>query len=168
MKTFILYTFLPFLLILILLTGCNQRASLRIGDKPQQIEATDMHGKKLAFPGDFIGHVTMVRFWSVSCVFCDKKIITGMETLYQKYQDKGFIAVSVNVDQPPEVVEEFRKLEKSITYPVLLDPDSNVAKLYGIVGFPTTIILNREGVVKEKVIGETGIETFESLLTPLL
>lgn len=168
MKNLILYWVLPFLLILLLLGGCNQRATLRIGNTPQRIEVTDMLGKKLVFPDDFKDRVVMVRFWSMSCVHCDKQIIQDMETLYQKYKDKGFIAVSVNADEPAEMGKEFRKLGKSITYPILLDPDFRIAKLYGVVGFPTTLLLNREGVVKEKVIGETGIQMFESFLPALL
>lgn len=164
----ILFALLPFLLIMFLLVGCNQRPALRIGDKPARLEMTDLHGKRLVFPDDLQGRVAMVRFWSVSCPACNKELIKAMEALYQKYKDRGFVAVSVNVKQPPEVAGEFRKLDRLITYPVLLDPDSTAAEFYGVSVLPTTFILSREGVVKEKVIGETGIEMFESFLPPLL
>lgn len=168
MKTSIFSWFLPLLLILFVLVGCNQRPSLRIGDRPQRIEISDMHGKKVDFPAAFKGQVAMVRFWSVSCPDCNKEIFKAMQRLYVKYQDRGFVAVSVNVKQPAEAAAGLERIDKLITYPVLLDPDATVAEFYGIKGFPTTFILDREGVVKEKVIGETGIELFESFLPPLL
>ncbi len=168
MKKIILYTFLPFLLILFLLTGCNRQAVLRIGDKPQRIELADIHGKKLAFPDDLKGRVAMVRFWSVDCPDCNKQIFKSMEALYLKYKDQGLVPVSVNVRQSPEGTEDFSRVEKLITYPVLLDPEAKAAHLYGLTVLPVTFIINREGVVKEKVIGETGIDMFESFLPPLL
>ena len=168
MKTTVLYTFLPFLLIMFLLTGCNKRPVLRIGDKPQHIEMTDIHGNKLAFPDDLKGRVAMVRFWSVDCPDCNKQIFKSMETLYLKYKDQGFVPVSVNVKQSPEGPEDFSRVEKLITYPVVLDPEAKAAHLYGLTVLPVTFIINREGVVKEKVIGETGIDMFESFLPPLL
>jgi len=168
MKTLTVYWVLPFLLILFLLVGCNQRQVLRIGQIPQRVELADMHGKTVAFPDDFKDRVVMLRFWSVSCPFCNKEIIKSMETLYLKYQDQGFVAVSVNVNQPPEVAEEFRKLDKLITFPALLDPEAKAANAYGVKSLPTTFILDRQGVVAEKVIGETGIDMFESFLPSLL
>jgi cytochrome c biogenesis protein CcmG, thiol:disulfide interchange protein DsbE len=168
MKKILKNWLLPLLVILLCLSGCNQRPVLRIGDKPERVEMTDIHGKTLAFPDDLHGRVAMVRFWSVDCPSCNKEIIKAMEKLYVKYRDQGFVAVSVNVKQPAEAAEDFRKLDKLITYPVLLDPDASVANKYGLVGLPITFILNREGIVKQKVIGETGIEMFESFLPPLL
>ena len=91
-----------------------------------------------------------------------------MEELNLKYKDKGFITVSVNVKHPPESIEEFRRIENLITYPVLLDPDAQTPGLYGLTVMPVTFILDRNGVVKQKVIGEAGIEVFEAFLPPLL
>ncbi|MDD5035300.1 MAG: TlpA disulfide reductase family protein [Methylococcaceae bacterium] len=155
-------------LILFFLTGCNQRATLRIGDTPKRVELTDNQGKKRVFPDEWKGRVVMVRFWSVSCPSCNKEILKSMEALYQKYRDKGFTAISINVNSTPELAEEFQRLDKFITFPVIVDPDSSVSRHYGVATFPTTFILNRAGVVTEKVIGETGIDMFESFLPPLL
>ena len=168
MKTNILHWLIALLLVMLILSGCNQRNVLHIGDKPQRIELTDIHGNKMTLPDDLKGRVAMVRFWSVDCPDCNKQIFKSMEELNLKYKDKGFITVSVNVKHPPESIEEFRRIENLITYPVLLDPDAQTPGLYGLTVMPVTFILDRNGVVKQKVIGEAGIEVFEAFLPPLL
>lgn len=169
MKGHYFYMVFPFLLVmLVLLAGCNHRPPLRIGDRPQTFVAIDRYGKKLVFPDDLKGQVILVRVWAVDCPYCCKEIFKSMERLYVKYKEQGFAVVSVNVNQSPEGDEELKKIDKLISYSVLLDPDADLSDYYGIRVFPTTLILNRDGVVKEKIIGETGTELIESFIPPLL
>jgi peroxiredoxin len=94
-------------------------------------------------------------------------MINALETLYQKYREKGLAVVSINVNPLNEVSEKFRQADK-VSFPVLLDPDLVAAKRYGAKVLPTTFILDRDGVVKEKMLGETGVEMFEPLVKQLL
>jgi cytochrome c biogenesis protein CcmG, thiol:disulfide interchange protein DsbE len=55
-----------------------------------------------------------------------------------------------------------------VSFLVLLDPELVAAKRYGAKVLPTTFILDRDGVVKEKMLGETGVEMFEALVKQLL
>ena len=150
------------------LVGCNQRPGVHIGDRPQRVELTDIRGRKVVLPDDFEGRVVLLRFWSVSCPSCCKAVLTAMEDIYTKYRDKGFTAVSISIDSTDEVKEALDELDNEITYPVLIDPDSSSLASYGVKVLPTTVIIDRSGAVSEKIIGETGIEMFESLVAQQL
>jgi alkyl hydroperoxide reductase subunit AhpC len=58
-----------------------------------------------------------------------------------------------------------------IKYPVLLDPDSKTAKRYGVSQLPCTFILDRDGVIRAKIIGQVEDPVgpaYEKFITPLL
>jgi peroxiredoxin len=68
------------------------------------------------------------------------------------------------------VAEEFVSMLK-ITFPVLLDPDSKIARRYGVLKPPCTFILDRDSVIRAKIIGQVDGPvgpTYEKFVTPLL
>jgi peroxiredoxin len=128
---------------------------------------SDLQGKRITVPGDLKGQVVLIRFWSATCPRCTKEMINALESLYQKYREKGLVVLSINVNPLNEVTEKFGQADK-VSFPVLLDPDLAAAKRYGAKVLPTTFILDRDGIVKEKMLGETGVEMFEPLVKQLL
>jgi peroxiredoxin len=147
--------------------GCAQYESLGIGDRAKQVVLSDLHGKSITIPDDVKGHVVLIRFWSATCPRCTNEMINALENLYQKYREKEFVVLSINVNQANEVSEKFRQADK-VSFPVLVDADSSAARRYGAKVLPTTFILDRNGVVKEKILGETGVELFEPLVKQVL
>ncbi|MDP2904436.1 MAG: TlpA disulfide reductase family protein [Methylovulum sp.] len=149
------------------LAGCNKRGGLQIGDTVPTVVLNDFHGKSITLPQDLQGKVMLVRFWSLDCGFCDKKILVGLEPLYQKYKDKGFVPVAVNVS-PIEAGDERLKPFDQLTYPMLVDERGLVAKKFGVIGLPTTFVIDDEGIVRKKMTGEAGIQEIEKLFTTIL
>ena len=160
---------LAVLLALLFVSGCAQPQyePLHIGDTAPQAMLSDLEGKHITVPGELKGQVVLIRFWSATCPHCTKEMINALETLYQKYREKRFAVVSVNVNPPNEVMDKFREAGK-VSFLVLLDPDQVAAKRYGAQVLPATFILDREGVVKEKMLGETGVEMLEPLVEQFL
>lgn len=158
----------PFLYLLIAgLAGCHSSAGLRIGSELPSMTLADVHGKPMTLPNDVKGKVAMIRFWSISCPSCCKELLKSFEGLYQKYKDRGFIAVAINVDPPAEADEEFRQLAY-VHYPLLVDPGWTAAKNLGIHSLPMTFILDEKGIVREKISGDAPPEFFEQLMTQVL
>ena len=127
----------------------------------------DVHGKPMHLPTDVKGKVALIRFWSISCPSCCKELLKAIEELYQKYKDRGFTAVTINVDPPSEGDEEFRKLQ-FVHYPFLVDPGWAAAKSLGIKTVPVTFILDQQGIIREKISGDAPPEFFERLITQVL
>lgn len=150
------------------LAGCeNSRHGLRIGDSVPSVTLEDVRGKPLALPDDVKGKVALLRFWSIECPLCSKELLKTFESIYQKYQSRGFIVLGINVGHPDARNEDFAKLQ-GLSYPMLVDPNFKVARRFGVAGLPTTFILDRRGVLREKIVGETGLDTLEQLFTNVL
>lgn len=150
-----------------LLSGCRQKqVQIKIGDTPPRFTLPDLKGNKVTVPDDFKGKIVIIRFWADWCTYCAEEMPV-IDVVYNKYKEKGVIILAVNVGQPKEVAEEFVRNIK-ISYPVLLDTYSVVAKQYGVVGLPTTFILDRNGVVREKILGESNRVVFEKMVVEML
>ncbi len=92
------------------------------------------------------GRVVMVNFWATWCGPC-KIEMPHLVRLYEKYRASGFQLLGVNIDDDPRnAVASAAKL--GITFPVLLDADKRVAKLYDLSTMPTTLLIDRDGTLR--------------------
>jgi cytochrome c biogenesis protein CcmG/thiol:disulfide interchange protein DsbE len=155
------------LLVVMALSGCNKRVGLQIGDTVPDVTLTDFQGKTVTLPKDIKGKVALVRFWSIDCHFCDKEILLSLETLYQKYKDKGFIPVAINESRIDKTDERLKKFDH-LAYPMLVDDHGLVAKHFGVIGLPTTFIIDEEGIIQDKITGDAGIDEYEKRFTTIL
>ena len=150
-----------------LLSGCKQKqVQIKIGDVPPKFALPDLTGNKVVVPDDFKGKVVIIRFWADWCTYCAEEM-PAIDLVYNKYKEKGVVILAVNVGQPKNVAEAFVK-NLRISYPVFLDTYSVTAKQYGVVGLPTTFILDRKGVIREKILGEAERDSFEKMVVNLL
>jgi cytochrome c biogenesis protein CcmG/thiol:disulfide interchange protein DsbE len=161
-----LIVFLPAVLSSLLfgsLCGCsNQKVILKPGQAAPFFVLSDMKGNTVRVPEDIKGKVAVIRFWSDSCKFCVEEM-PKIEKVYKKYADKGMVILAVNVGQDKNVVENFVN-GINISYTVLLDPGAVVTKRYGVTGLPTTFIIDRNGTIRQKILGETGAAAFEKIV----
>ena len=147
--------------------GCRQpQSQIRVGENPPRFILSDLKGNKVTAPDDYRGKVIIIRFWADWCTACAKEM-PAIDYIYHKYKDRGLVVLAVNVGQPRNVAEAFVTNLK-ISYPVLLDPYSVTAKRYGVKVVPVTFILDRKGVIKNKIFGETDTEIFEKMITDLI
>ena len=155
------------LLVAMALSGCNKRAGLQIGDTAPTVTLTDFQGKSVTLPQDLKGKVMLVHFWGLDCCFCDKKILLSLEPLYQKYKDKGFVPVAIDESRFDKTDERLKQFDH-LTYPMLVDEYGLVAKHFGVIGLPTTFVIDEEGIVQDKLTGEAGIDEYEKFFTTIL
>jgi peroxiredoxin len=66
---------------------------------------------------------------------------------------EGFLVLAVNVKQSAEVALAFIA-QLDVTFPVPLDPDGKMARRYGVYAIPTNFLIDRQGIVREILIGE--------------
>ena len=93
----------------------------------------------------------LVNFWASWCGPCNEEA-PSMEEMYQKLHSQGLDVVGISIDHHTGEVEKFVK-QYSITFPVLLDTNENVASSYGITGVPETFILDSHYKLIKHVIG---------------
>lgn len=138
------------------------QAALRIGDTPPKAILHDLNGNSVSLPADFKGKVVLIHFWASWCSSC-KAEMADLEFLYNGYGKQGVIPCSIDVGETKQKAENYIR-SLSVTYPVLLDPTSSVARLYGVTGIPTTYILGRDGIIRYRILGEINRSGLEKIV----
>ena len=111
----------------------------------------DLTGKKISLAGHR-GKVVLVNIWATWCPPCRQEM-PSMQRLYQKFRGENFeiLAVSIDSEGSKAVAPFMRKM--NLTFPALLDPGETVKPLYGITGVPESFIIDKKGILVEKIIG---------------
>ena len=99
------------------------------------------------------GQVVLLNFWATWCKPCEDEM-PAMQRLYRALRDEGFelIAVSVDAEQDLEVVRQFRE-RMAISFPIALDPEKRVSEQYQTMGFPESLLIDRDGTIVERYVG---------------
>jgi cytochrome c biogenesis protein CcmG, thiol:disulfide interchange protein DsbE len=114
----------------------------------------------------FRGQVGLIHFWASWCPYCVKEF-KAIEALYQLYKTRGFLPYSINVGDTPVAAEAYIA-PLGISYPIPLDGGSSVARLYGITGIPTTLLVGRTGLIRYKILGEINQDGLKKLVSVML
>ena len=99
------------------------------------------------------GRPVLVNFWATSCPTCVAEM-PELVRLHQKYHGQGLevLAVAMSYDAPA-YVDHFRQ-ERQLPFHVALDLNEKMAQAYGgIVGTPTTFLINPDGRIHSRIVG---------------
>jgi len=99
----------------------------------------------------FAGKVVYLDFWASWCAPC-RQSFPWMQALESTYQNQGLAVVAVNVDHNRADAERFLDMFASdsqrVNFPIVFDPQGDLAKQYKVVGMPTSVLIDRHGVVR--------------------
>jgi peroxiredoxin len=114
------------------------------------------------------GQVVMVNFWASWCGPC-KVELPHLNKLYDRYRGSGFVLLGVNIDEDPRLAASIAQ-RMGLNFPILLDSDKAVAKRYDLGTMPSTVIIDRDGRVRQIHLGyRDGLEaTYEKQVRDLL
>ena len=93
--------------------------------------------------------------------------MSALEPVYRRHRDRGLTILAVNVLQPPEMVRPFVE-QTGISYEVLLDRQGEVTRHYRVMGLPVTYLIDRQGIIRARIVGESTAEVFERVIGGLL
>ena len=114
----------------------------------------------------FDGKIRVVDFWATWCPPC-RAAIPWLNDLHQRYRDQGVEIIGVSVDENAKALAAFDK-EVHIEYTSLLSSAEAEKAFGGIVGLPTTFVLDRTGKVVRSYVGEMEKRELEEDLHSLL
>lgn len=120
---------------------------------------------------DLRGRVVLVEFWTFGCINC-RNTLPFIKSWHDHYQDKGLTVVGVH---SPEFDEE-RDVEKvrsevaslGIRYPVVTDNDYQTWNAYNVEAWPTAFLLDKQGRIRWKHVGEGDYAEAERMIQQLL
>jgi peroxiredoxin/outer membrane lipoprotein-sorting protein len=138
------------------------------GQPAPEFALKDLQGKEVRL-ADYKGKIIVLNVFAHWCGPCRQEAPELEKDLWQAYKARDVVVLGVATwarDNPTKRAEEFAR-EFKLTFPVLVDAENKVAEMYKVSGVPTTFIIDREGVVRELVVG-ADVAAIKRAITALL
>jgi thiol-disulfide isomerase/thioredoxin len=161
------------------LAGCNQHsasppqleektiAAGEIGSRLPDFSVKDLQGHEVS-SADLIGKVVLIDFWATWCQPC-KKEMPGYQDLEDRYGQSGFVVIGFKFDTMTDMEDPIRFAKRfGVHYPLAVAFDDLKQRFGGIEGLPTTMLYDRQGILRNKIIGFEYTSVIESDIKPLL
>ena len=168
---------LLFWVMLVGFVGCNQQSASpsqptkqtagEIGSSLPDFSVNGLQGQSLS-SADLSGKVILIDFWATWCQPCRKEM-PGYQRLVDEYGSHGLVVIGFKFDNMPDSEDPLQFARGiGVHYPLAVATDDLKEKFGGIEGLPTTMLYDRQGVLRMKVIGFEYTNNIESALRPWL
>lgn len=117
----------------------------------------------------FKGKTVLINFWATWCGPC-KAELPDIEAISRQYAHKGLVVIGVSEDTGPGVLKHVAGFVKQhgLTYQIVID-SVNISNAYGFISaIPTSFIVNKDGKIVDKWVGERGKGYFEATVRKFL
>ena len=151
--------------LLMFLTGCTTAFSEHNPTFPSfklaTIDGSEFDSARLK------GNVVLINFWATWCAPCRVEIPWFTE-FKERYADRGFeiVGVALDLENKDKILRFQQELE--INYPLVLSDGKIEEQAGGILGIPTTFLIDRDGRIVSKHIGLVSKETLQQAIETLL
>ncbi|HIV71941.1 MAG TPA: TlpA family protein disulfide reductase [Candidatus Aquabacterium excrementipullorum] len=145
------------------LAGCSNAGQTSVPD----LSFTQLDGSQHRF-SDLKGKVALINFWATSCSTCVKEMPQIVAT-HERYKAQGLetVAVAMQYD-PPAYVMQFAQ-SRQLPFRVAMDHSGEIANAFGPVQLtPTTFVVDKQGQVVKRYIGEPDFAALHTLIEKLL
>lgn len=149
--------------------GADVPVGPKVGMRAPDFALPDVRTGTLVRLSDFRGRPVLINFWATWCGPCRVEM-PELEAAYKRYGDQGFtvIAVDVKIDEDIPVVVAFVD-ELGLTFPVVRDVTGDVEiELYNVLGYPTSVFVDRNGIIRYVHRGPLTREFLEQKLREIL
>jgi cytochrome c biogenesis protein CcdA/peroxiredoxin len=136
-----------------------------IGNVAPNFESVTDAGKPVKL-ADLRGQVVVLNFWATWCAPC-KVEMPEFEKAYQTNGKNNFTVLAINNSESLDQVRTFRQQMK-VTFPMVMDEKGELQRQYGVVSYPSTYVLNKDGVIIAKQFGPMTGEQIDTLVNKAL
>jgi cytochrome c-type biogenesis protein len=148
------------------LRGTSPAATAKAqGDPLPDVQFQTLEGKSFRL-NELQGQVVVLNFWATYCLPCREEI-PAFNAIQQEFAPKGLKIVGASVDDNAEGVNAYQQEVAKFEYQVLLGGSDVKVKFEQSV-LPTTYLIDRQGRIRQKIIGAKNKAGWEEVIKPLL
>jgi thiol-disulfide isomerase/thioredoxin len=145
----------------------NSAGSPKAPKPAPELTLKDLDGKDLSLT-QYKGKVVLVNFWATWCEPCQVEIPWLIE-MQQKYAAQGFTVLGIAMDEEgASVVTPWVQKERfdvngaksQMNYPIVIGNDAAADKFGGLLGYPTSVLITRDGKIVKRI---TGLISYEEI-----
>lgn len=135
--------------------------SAEVGAEAPDFELETLEGSTIRL-SSLRGKPVLINFWATWCAPCVLEM-PNFQKYYEQYPG-SFEVLAINYGESRDTVGRFVK-DIGVTFPVLFDSDSKVHAMYRFPGYPTSYLVDKNGIVRFQHVGLMDENTLESYLT---
>ena len=142
---------LPAMMLLMLLTaGCYTGSRPpHVGSSAKDFTVQDSdHQVSL---NQFRGQVVIVNFWATWCPPCEQELPSLID-MQNRLRGRGVVVLGVSIDVDGDAYHRFLK-QRGVNFITVRDPERKIPDMYGTSGWPESYIIDRQGVLRRKIVG---------------
>ena len=126
---------------------------VEVGSRAPQFHAVNIASGDSVSLADYRGRVVLLNVWATWCAPCVREM-PSMQRLHEALGDSGLVVLAVSVDDgDPAAVRSFYQ-EYGLSFPMIQDRSRAIERIYQTSGVPESFVLNRDGRIVKKLIGE--------------
>ena len=137
--------------------------AIGVSQPAPEIALKDNSGKLVSLTG-LRGKIVVVNFWATWCTGCVQEL-PQLSGFYDKYQGRNVVVLGITEDSPGEVKALSRTVR--ISYPILFDTAAKAHRSFEASPLPVTFIIDRTGVIREKIFGSVTEKRLEAAVQKL-
>jgi peroxiredoxin len=125
----------------------------KVGDEAPSFKTTTIDGRP--FRSDTVTgeKAILVIFWATWCKHC-KTVVAGLNRLHATYNAKEMTVLGINIGVRDSMRRINRFVKKyKVSYPVVFDQETRITKKFGILGVPTVVFVDKEGIIRLRSTG---------------
>jgi thiol-disulfide isomerase/thioredoxin len=147
-------------------TAAAVGAGPKVGKPAPDFELTQIDGTTV-WLSDFKGRPIWINFWASWCPPCRAEN-PDIEAAYNRHKDEhGLVLLAPAIGEGRDSVASYMG-RADLSYPVGVDPTTQIAANYRVLGIPTHIFVDREGIIREIRVGAMSEKTMEKKLSEII